>query len=213
MTQGYIVLHTYYHILPTPSSSTIFNGCLIPIRPLPCRACPAAPLHSERPVPIHRHINMGPLFHRSSVLAQPGEFISAIRLRQQQLPRLVCRHCQFVVLRRQPYSIDTGKTPPGPAGDDSSKVLHADGGNKPAEDAAPSGSARIDFTKLPSAIENRRMDISKRFSMAMNDLQGAFFVARRRLNEMTGYAGIEQMKKAIEAQGTSSFALCFVAPY
>lgn len=41
----------------------------------------------------------------------------------------------------------------------------------------------------------------------MNDVQGALFVAGKRLNEVTGYAGIEQMKKAIESQGTYHFGL------
>lgn len=172
---------------------------------------------------------MGPLLHRSLVLAQrftPRGFTSAIRLRRQQLPRLVCRQCQFVVLRQQPYSIGTEKTPPSPTGDDNLKTLQADGESKAAEDvkgfpestpAAAAGTAtpnstQIDFTKLPSTIDDRRMEISKRLSKAMNDLQGAFFVAGKRLNEVTGYAGIEQMKKAIEAQGTSPLTLCFVAP-
>ncbi|KAF8461407.1 Mdm33 family-domain-containing protein, partial [Kalaharituber pfeilii] len=58
----------------------------------------------------------------------------------------------------------------------------------------------IDIASLPSQKESRRTELSKRFSAAMNNVQGALFVAGRRLNEITGYSGIEQMKRAIEAQ-------------
>ena len=197
----------------SPNSNLPSKSMLSCRRPCPTgRRPPFAPSPVAHAPPIRRHTNMGPLFHRSSMLFTPREFISAVRLRRPQLPRLVCRQCQFV-LWRQPYSI----------GNDSSKIPRADGGDKVAEDVkgspetttatpAPPSPTWIDVTKLPSTIEDRRMEISRKFSKAMNDLQGAFFVAGKRLNEVTGYAGIEQMKKAIEAQGTPSLTLCFVAP-
>lgn len=60
---------------------------------------------------------------------------------------------------------------------------------------------KFDINNLPSVLESRRTELSKRFSHAMNDLQAAVFVAGKRLNDMTGYSAIEQMRKAIEAQG------------
>lgn len=113
------------------------------------------------------------------------------------------------MVRRQPYSIGLGSNPPSgthpsnenkPADEQKPQERPAEN-EEPPKDAKPSNSPRVDITKLPSTIESKRIRISKRISAAMNDLQGTLFVAGKRLNEVTGYAGIEQMKKAIEAQG------------
>lgn len=130
---------------------------------------------------------------------------------RQQLPtRPVCLQCQFLVVRRQLYSVGPGSNPPSgvPPSDEKKpadeQIPHEKlaENEEPTKDMKPSNSPRVDVTKLPSTIESKRIEISKRISTAMNDLQGTLFVAGKRLNEVTGYAGIEQMKKAIEAQGT-----------
>ena len=54
---------------------------------------------------------------------------------------------------------------------------------------------------LPSQEEGRRSHISKRFSHVMDNLQSNIFIAGQRLNDLTGYSGIETLKKDIEQQG------------
>ena len=54
---------------------------------------------------------------------------------------------------------------------------------------------------LPSQEEGRRSHLSKRFSHLMDHLQSNIFIAGQRLNDLTGYSGIEALKKDIEQQG------------
>lgn len=54
---------------------------------------------------------------------------------------------------------------------------------------------------LPSQEEGRRSQISKKFSHVMDHLQSNVFIAGQRLNDLTGYSGIEALKKDIEQQG------------
>ena len=56
---------------------------------------------------------------------------------------------------------------------------------------------------LPSQEEGRRSQASKRFSHVMDHLQSNIFIAGQRLNDLTGYSGIEALKKDIEEQGQS----------
>jgi len=160
---------------------------------------------------------MRPLFQRPTLLARQftlREFASVVGRRQQLSVRPVCLQCQFLVIGRQPYSTGPGSNPPSGAlpsdekkpADEQKPQENSAENEESTKDAKPSNSPRVDVTKLPSTIESKRIEISKRISAAMNDLQGTLFVAGKRLNEVTGYAGIEQMKKAIEAQGTFLFA-------
>ncbi|CZT45437.1 related to mitochondrion biogenesis protein (She9) [Rhynchosporium secalis] len=50
---------------------------------------------------------------------------------------------------------------------------------------------------LPSAEEGRRMAVTKRFSHLMDHLQGNIFIASQRINDLTGYSGIEALKERI----------------
>ena len=54
---------------------------------------------------------------------------------------------------------------------------------------------------LPSAQEGRRSHLSRRFSDLMDHAQSNIFIAGQRLNDLTGYSGIEALKKDIERQG------------
>ena len=54
---------------------------------------------------------------------------------------------------------------------------------------------------LPSQEEGRRSQTAKRFSHIMDHLQSNIFIAGQRLNDLTGYSGIEALKKDIEQQG------------
>ena len=56
-------------------------------------------------------------------------------------------------------------------------------------------------TELPSQEEGRRSHVSKRFTHLMDHLQSNIFIAGQRLNDLTGYSGIEALKKDIEEQG------------
>ena len=68
-------------------------------------------------------------------------------------------------------------------------------GSSNAEDKARSD--------LPSQEEGRRSHMSKRFSHLMDNVQSNIFIAGQRLNDLTGYSGIETLKKDIEQQGRS----------
>ncbi len=58
---------------------------------------------------------------------------------------------------------------------------------------------------LPSQEEGRRSQASKKFSHVMDHLQSNIFIAGQRLNDLTGYSGIEALKKDIGEQGQSYF--------
>lgn len=61
---------------------------------------------------------------------------------------------------------------------------------------------------LPSQEEGRRSHMAKKFSHVMDHLQSNIFIAGQRLNDLTGYSGIEALKKDIEQQGRSSTHTC-----
>ena len=52
-------------------------------------------------------------------------------------------------------------------------------------------------------MQSRRSDASKRFSYIMDNLQSNIFSASQRLNDLTGYSGIEALKRDIEGQEES----------
>ncbi|KAJ5091954.1 hypothetical protein NUU61_006824 [Penicillium alfredii] len=66
---------------------------------------------------------------------------------------------------------------------------------KEQADGTPSGG-------LPSYLESRRSQMSKQFSAMMDNLQSNVFVAGQRLNDLTGYSGIEALKNEIHTQET-----------
>ncbi|OJJ50806.1 hypothetical protein ASPZODRAFT_126754 [Penicilliopsis zonata CBS 506.65] len=53
---------------------------------------------------------------------------------------------------------------------------------------------------LPSYLDERRSQLSKRFSSVMDNLQSNVFVAGQRLNDFTGYSAIEVLKRDIQEQ-------------
>ena len=55
---------------------------------------------------------------------------------------------------------------------------------------------------LPSQEEGRRSHLARRFSNVMDHLQSNIFIAGQRLNDLTGYSGIEALKKDIDMQGS-----------
>lgn len=75
--------------------------------------------------------------------------------------------------------------------------------SSPAEAKAPEAKHEADNDAfqnphdLPSAAEHRRSAFAKRLSHLMEDVQGNIFVASQRLNDLTGYSGIEALKARI----------------
>ena len=59
--------------------------------------------------------------------------------------------------------------------------------------------------ELPSHEESRQSLFYKRFSSMMDHAQSNIFIAGQRLNDLTGYSGIEALKKDIEEQGTKIY--------
>ncbi|KAB8297633.1 hypothetical protein EYC80_001441 [Monilinia laxa] len=51
--------------------------------------------------------------------------------------------------------------------------------------------------ELPSALESRRLAITKKLSNLMDHMQGNIFIASQRINDLTGYSGIEALKTKI----------------
>lgn len=162
----------------------------------------------------------GPLKPKTAVSVRSFSQLSAVRWPSP--PASASIQCQFSVLGalrlpRRAYSTTPGKddpTKPAPESETKSeptttKEPTLEDSKKAALDDHPASKPpggvpvppKFDINNLPSVLESRRTELSKRFSHAMNDLQAAVFVAGKRLNDMTGYSAIEQMRKAIEAQG------------
>ena len=81
-------------------------------------------------------------------------------------------------------------------------VRHASSASTTTETSGTAKDAKAGpRTELPSQEENRRSHISKSFSHIMDNLQSNIFIAGQRLNDLTGYSGIEALKKEIEGQG------------
>lgn len=56
----------------------------------------------------------------------------------------------------------------------------------------------IDIKNLPSQKEKLRSEFSKKLEIHMENLQETIFKATRALNDVTGYLGIEKLKKAVD---------------
>lgn len=68
-----------------------------------------------------------------------------------------------------------------------------------ASQQAPLPPSPEDIEDLPSAEQDRRSPVTKRFSNVMDHLQGNIFIASQRINDLTGYSGIEALKERITA--------------
>jgi hypothetical protein len=124
----------------------------------------------------------------------------------------ICRHCRHSSRLGTPRpvrsafhakfgNIDLPITPDR-GGDGGSPRLYA-------TDARRSASTRRETARvapgsreeLPSQQDERRSHAARRFSHLMDQLQSNIFIAGQRLNDLTGYSGIEALKKDIERQG------------
>ncbi|KAK5947516.1 sensitivity to high expression protein she9 [Knufia obscura] len=66
--------------------------------------------------------------------------------------------------------------------------------------SAASSSSAPKNDPLPSQLAERYSHLRERFSYFMDNFQTHVFTASKRLNDLTGYSSIEQLKKDIEAQ-------------
>src|SRR3954471_5660723 len=56
-------------------------------------------------------------------------------------------------------------------------------------------------SELPSAKEEKRSSLAKNFSSRLDHMQAVVFMAGQKINDLTGYSGIEALKKDIDEQG------------
>ena len=68
-------------------------------------------------------------------------------------------------------------------------------------------SSHVHKDSLPSGEESKRSDMGKAVSEKLDNWQVALFTASQRLNDLTGYSGIDNLKRQIEEQG--EYALTF----
>jgi sensitive to high expression protein 9 len=158
-------------------------SCLI------CRDLRNGPLSSVRTSiamhPVLRH-TLRPIFDSSIVLKapRPSRQLSA----SSPIRASTCLQCQFRSQRRH-YADDTKPksftTPPDTSLSNSNNGQHSPSSTEP---------------ELPSASDSRRSAASKRLSHLMDNMQSNIFHASQRLNDLTGYSGIEALKASIAAQ-------------
>jgi len=83
-------------------------------------------------------------------------------------------------------------------------VRHASSASTTSKTSGATNDAKATTkTELPSQEESRRSHVSKKFSQIMDNVQSNIFIAGQRLNDLTGYSGIEALKKEIEGLGKS----------
>lgn len=118
-----------------------------------------------------------------------------ISTRQSGLTRVsFCPPCQQLLQRRRFADDHKPSTPTV-----SSAPLTQSSKTTSTEDVSPepTDTATQWTSQLPSIQEQRRSSLSKRFTSVMDNLQGNIFIASQRLNELTGYSGIEALKHQI----------------
>ncbi|PVH15828.1 uncharacterized protein CXQ87_003683 [Candidozyma duobushaemuli] len=67
-----------------------------------------------------------------------------------------------------------------------------------ASDPKPQPAFSINIKNLPSQKEKLRSEFSKKLEIHMENLQETIFRATRALNDVTGYSGIEKLKKSVD---------------
>jgi sensitive to high expression protein 9 len=83
---------------------------------------------------------------------------------------------------------------------ESSSFVHTTSTPKQREDPPRPKDNQLNRSSLPSTISAARSHLTKRLSHAMDNLQANIFTASRRLNDLTGYTGIEALKNSITEQ-------------
>jgi len=81
--------------------------------------------------------------------------------------------------------------------DDSSPPTNPKPTPIPGDNSSESARKDVLPEELPSTREGRRSPVTKRISNIMDHLQGNIFIASQRINDLTGYSGIEALKSRI----------------
>ncbi|KAH8808886.1 mitochondrion biogenesis protein-like protein [Xylogone sp. PMI_703] len=115
--------------------------------------------------------------------------------------RLPCNH-RFQNFQAR-FFADSSRPPSASASSSSSTPSEPSTPSAPSTSPEPSletdNSASNQDAELPSAQEGRRSAVTKRLTHLMDNLQGNIFIASQRLNDLTGYSGIEALKVRITA--------------
>ncbi|KAI9876464.1 MAG: sensitivity to high expression protein she9 [Pleopsidium flavum] len=162
--------------------------------------------------PLLRHVS-GPVVESIFTLTTPSvKLVAPKTWLSHNLRPATCIQCRLRA-RSRPYS-DSNKPPPyttakgnGTVPSSPSPSLENKAESTSSLPPPPNlssisndGTAHTQRRELPSQEEQRRSHIAKRFSHVMDNMQSNIFIAGKRLNDLTGYSGIEVMKKEIEEQ-------------
>ena len=144
---------------------------------------------------------------RSAFYRPNARQIRKVRALSSPIPQShTCVRCR-VQLQLRPYSDHRGDPPkaqPALESDGQRNEKDSRPSDQPDSSSTPDDSPLLLhdadlLADLPSQAERRRGQISKRFTYLMDDVQSKIFLASQRLNDLTGYSGIEALKKTIEA--------------
>ncbi|KZF19381.1 hypothetical protein L228DRAFT_285808 [Xylona heveae TC161] len=172
--------------------------------------------------PLLRHVAK-PTFESLITKTLPKSLprLNAYFPRPQHVTPTACLQCQFrIQLRYYSENRSSSDRESSQAAQDEVKLSNvgatAKPSSKPSEPEIPSASLASNATSdafttayaqtqpprkdLPSEEEGRRWQLSKKFSHVMDNLQTNIFLAGKTLNDLTGYSGIEALKKEIEHQ-------------
>lgn len=126
----------------------------------------------------------------------PRSFRAVTQISRSSLIRpSVCVDCK---VRFQIRSFADDSKPAGPPAQSTSSARSESSYFSPETNPERPLSTAQD-AELPSAEEGRRSALSKRLEHLMDNLQGNIFIASQRLNDLTGYSGIEALKTRIQA--------------
>ncbi|KAE9371543.1 hypothetical protein N431DRAFT_426198 [Stipitochalara longipes BDJ] len=126
-----------------------------------------------------------------------ASFSATRSLRVPSLPfarASTCLSCRICIQTR--HFADSPKPPP-PSNSPPSLTADTSSSNSPKEQESSIPDEVSQDLPLPSAEEGRRLAVTKRFSYIMDHLQGNIFIASQRINDLTGYSGIEALKARI----------------
>lgn len=141
---------------------------------------------------------------------------------QTARPAVMCIQCQYYPEQRRHFADEKRNSTPASS---STEPIHlgappeqsAQSSSSPSSSAEPAQAAQPaeaepetqapppphppkEDGELPSATELRRSHLSKRLTHLMDNLQGSLFLASQHINDLTGYTGIEALKRAITTQ-------------
>ncbi len=89
-------------------------------------------------------------------------------------------------------------TPPaGETAQAAAAEISAEAEAKPESESSSEEATHIEGNELPSSVEQRRAQVTKRLHSFMDNLQSKLFVASQHINDLTGYSSIDGLKRSI----------------